>query len=266
MSDPFDPNAQAAAPLLPPPGVPLDAAPSPEPAPAYAPTAPLPMVEATPAPSAPLSTPSAPAKKGGKGLVIGLGAGLVAMVAVAVVGWMGKSSADSDLSDANDRIAVLEADVEARDTQISTLDGEVDNLTTQLGSTEEELTAAQAEVEELTTANGDLEATVSDLEAQVQLLEEQIPDDSALNDNELDLFEYQVVIEFAQGRGADNLTIEQARELGGAVCAAETRGELENVLTANVGLFAPGTPFNDIAFVVGAIAGLMCQNHLQSII
>lgn len=267
---PPSPPSEMAAPFVPEP----PAAPAAPAAPSYAPTEQVPQyaptAQYTPAAAAPssvvLQQSAAPAKRK-PFLGIAAGVAILGLGAAAVVGWMGKASAEDDVKKSEAVAASLSAEADDLQGQLDTANQAAADATAELDGANGQISELEGQIGDLEGQIGDLETQIAEKDAEIATLEDTLDgggdvSEPQFNDLVLTSQEYDVVKSVTP---IPPPPIEQARLLGADVCAAETLPAVLDAVTSHQGDFPAGTALDDMAKVAGAIAGLMCVEHLQEL-
>lgn len=256
------------------PGAPLaPPAPAPQFAPApggsagVAPTEQMAQIPPAVAASSVVLPPSAaPAKRSPVLAIVG-GVVIVGLAAAAAIGWMGKADAEDDAAASKAEVAALTQDVADLRTEVETANQAAEATAGELDAATSNIADLEGQISDLDGQVADLETEIAEKDAQIATLEQADNDGGAIgeplfNDLVLTEREYEVV---ASVTPIAPPPIEAARSLGADVCAAEDLPSVVAAVTAHLGDFPPGTSLDDAAKVAGAIAGLMCVNHLQEL-
>lgn len=189
-------------------------------------------------------------------LAVLAGLAILGVGAFAVVGWMGKADAD-------DKAAASEKTASSLAQEAEGLRGELEAANQAAEETDQQLTEANSEISVLEQQVGDLEAAATELEAEIETLQDEQGNSSngasSLNDLVLTDSEYRLI---ESSFDIAPPPIETARQLGAEMCAAPDIAAVVDIVFDYQSEFPADASNDDVAVVSGAIAGVMCQDHL----
>ena len=206
---------------------------------------------------------AAPAKRTPwKGIAAGVA--ILGLGAAAVVGWMGKASAEDDVQAGKEVATVLTKEADDLRSQLDAANQATADATAELDSATAQVADPEGQTGDLESQVSDLESQIADKDAEIAALEEANNNNNNASDPTInDLVLSQQEYDLAQSVAPLPLpALAQAQQLGVDICSSDSIAGVGLAVQDHLGDFPEGSSIDDIAQSAGAIAGLMCQDKL----